>query len=130
MTELAIKREAAVKAEPRPGRFRLWFDLLGSPIAWSIQLLVMYALVPWVCHNGHIWLLYITSGAFLAAAIILGWLAWRSWQRAGADMEMEHDGADGRSRFMSMLGLLSAAIFGLLIFFQGIPSFIIDPCVQ
>jgi hypothetical protein len=91
----------------------------------------MYALVPWVCHNGHIWLLYIATAVFLGGAVFIGFLAWRSFVRTGAEMDNMQEGDPvTRSRFMSMLGILSAATFGLLIFWQGLPSFIIDPCVQ
>jgi hypothetical protein len=105
--------------------------MLGTPILWAVQLLLMYALVPYVCHHGHTWLLYATTLAFVGLAALVGYLAFVSWKRSGAEIEnMDTGDSLARSRFMAMLGVLSAIIFGMLIVWQGIPSLILDPCSQ
>jgi len=109
----------------------LWFGILGGPIIWAVQLQVSYMLVPWACSTGHHWTLHLASLVFLLSAAAPAFIAWRAstTARSRGTSERESEGV-GRIRFMAMLGLMTSALFLLLIFAQALPSFFIDPCQQ
>jgi hypothetical protein len=100
-------------------------------VLWFIQFNIIYALPIWICAHGHRWIMPLVSVVFLALTLAVGWLAWMCWQNAGlGSAESELGDELARSRFMSMLGILSTAMFGMLIIWQTIPMFIIHPCYR
>jgi hypothetical protein len=109
----------------------LWAGVLGSPVLWAIHLQLDYALVPWICgHGGHVIILHLLTVLFVilsAATFVLCWREWRSLGRSTADDAV---GAAGRAVFLSILGMLTAALFTTIIFSQGIASFFLNPCWQ
>ena len=111
------------------GTISLWAGVLGSPIAWAIQFELTYMLVPWVCTHHNRWLLPLLHIAFLALSVLGGVVSWRDWQRVGQTMPHSQDEETvGRTRFLAALGVMSAALFSLLIVAQLAASFFLDPC--
>jgi hypothetical protein len=109
----------------------LWTGVLGSAIVWAIQLQTSYAMVPWACSSGHRWILPAVSLAFLVLAAVPGFISWKIWRYTSGPRGTERESAGaGRRRFMAMLGMMSSAIFFLLIFAQGLPVFFIHPCLE
>ena len=111
--------------------FLLWVGLLGAPAVWGVQFQAGYALVPKACANQSRLLLHLLSLLFLALAAGGVWLAYREWHRlrptspSGTDEERI-----AWPRFLALLGMMTSALFVLLIIAQGLPSFFIDPCVE
>ena len=64
-----------------------------------------------------LWLLFL--GTFVA---------WRTWRAEGSAWPGQAGGPAGRARFMAGLGLLTGALFILVMVAQGIPGFILSPC--
>lgn len=111
------------------GIFAQWAGLLIGPLAWLLQLQVAYTLVPWACaHDVHAISLHIVTIATLLLAAGGCFIAWHTWQAAGQQWPSGEGGAIGRSRFMAVLGLVTSAMFFLVILMQGIASFILHPC--
>jgi hypothetical protein len=111
------------------GTVPMWAAVLGGPIVWLLQFQVNYMLVPWVCTTGHQCVRHLL--ALLALLLVLGggWLACVEWRRQGrGGMEEDLPGFVGRTRFLSMLGMLSSILFALLIVMQDIASFFLSPC--
>jgi hypothetical protein len=106
----------------------LWIGILGTPLLWLVQFQINYMLVPWACATGHRWPLHATTALFLVLAAIPIYVARRCQQASGSG-QRETSG-DGRRRFMAVLGLYSSTLFFLVIVAQGIPSFILDPCLD
>lgn len=121
----------------------LWFGLFGAPLAWSLQLLLGYALVAHSCFpatdprmtpaSGGLWTVVLIAGvvaAVVAAAAAV--TAWRSWRLT----RYEHHGDDhvlleaeeGRTRFMALAGMLLSAIFLFGIVMNALPLFLVSPC--
>ncbi len=105
----------------------LWIGILGPAIIWLIQFQANYTLVSWVCATHHLWLLHTIAIVFLALCALAGLSAWMHWP--GARSEHESAGA-GRRRFMAAVGVMSGALFFLLISAQEIANFVIHPCVE
>lgn len=108
----------------------LWTGVLLAPIVWATQMEINYTLVPYACMTGHRVALYLVTLVALILAAMGGFISWRNWQEAGREWPSDAGDARTRSRFMGVLGLLSSAIFFLVILAQGIPDFILHPCQQ
>jgi hypothetical protein len=121
------------KGEPREtfsrpgGILALWAGLLVAPVAWLTQMQVAYMVVTLDCSAGTA-PLHVTTVVALVAAAAGGYVAWLEWRRAGPAWPGEGAGAVSRSRFMAALGLLTSAMFFVVILAQGVATFILDPC--
>jgi|tagenome__1003787_1003787.scaffolds.fasta_scaffold18979646_2 hypothetical protein len=106
--------------------FLLWAGAVAAPIAWAVQFLIIYALVPHVCKVGASKSLHITSATFIVLGILAGILSW--WNLG----QKEHSFEEERESiiFMGRLGIMNSALFTLIMLAQVIPTFFIDPCWQ
>lgn len=104
----------------------LWIGAVGAPIAWAIQFLIIYALVPHVCKVGASKSLHITSAVFILLGVSAGVLSWWNLGRKEHSFEEERESII----FMSRMGLMTSAMFTLIMLAQIIPTFFIDPCWQ
>ena len=120
--------DVANNAAPHPHALALWTGILAGPVAWLLQMQTSYALVPWACATGHVFVLHLVTLAGLLIAAAGAWLAWRDWRRFGKEWPKGKGGPQMRRRFMAVLGLLTSVMFFLVILAQGIPSFILNPC--
>ncbi|MDQ3819194.1 MAG: hypothetical protein M3362_16170, partial [Acidobacteriota bacterium] len=100
----------------------LWTGVLLAPFVWSTQMEVNYLLVPYACMTGHRVVLYLVTLVALILAAAGGLISWRNWQEAGREMPDDAGDARTRSRFMALLGLLTSAMFFVVILAQGIPN--------
>ena len=64
----------------------------------------------------------------LLVAIGGGLLGWRDWRRYGVKFPDAHRGPDDRARLMAILGILSGAMFGIVIAAQWVPNFVFGAC--
>lgn len=118
-------------APPLVGRsnLRLWAGLLAGPVAWLVQLQAVYALAQQVCLGLGAWTLHAATLACLLPALGGCGLAWSGWGAAGRHWPSDADeGKLARVRFLSVLGLLTGALFSLLILAQWIAVWLLDPC--
>ena len=120
--------DVANNTAPPPNALTLWGGILAAPLAWFLQMQVNYALVPWACATGHLFVLRLVTLGGLAVAAAGALLAWREWRRMGGEWPKGAGGPQMRSRFMAVLGLLISIMFFLVILAQGIPNFILSPC--
>ncbi|HSI34169.1 MAG: hypothetical protein ACAI43_05500 [Phycisphaerae bacterium] len=109
--------------------YRLWVGLLGPPLAWLFHLIACYAAVerareswPWYVT------LHVASAVFLATALACGLIAWVDWRRAGRGWpKSEEGGPIGRTRFLAVMGIMSGALFALIIANAWLALFMLDP---
>jgi hypothetical protein len=106
----------------------LWLSVLAPPLAALAQLQTNYALVLWACGRAQTWPLHMVALLALLVSIGCGLLAWRNWQKAGADWTDDGAGPIPRSRFMAAVGMLVSAHSALVIIAQWIAVFVFDPC--
>jgi hypothetical protein len=106
----------------------LWAGLLLAPLAFLLSLEVSYAAVTRACFDTGRGLIHLVQLGCLALAVVGGLVAWRTWRAEGSAWPGQEGGAPGRTRFMAGLGLLTSALFVLVILAQGIPGFVLSPC--
>lgn len=111
------------------GIFALLVGVLLAPLAWAGQQQTLYTMVSWACQSGHAVAMHLVSIAALAIASVGALVAWRNWTRAGRAEPDGEGGAEGRSRFLAVLGLTSSAFFFLVICAQWIATFVLHPCM-
>jgi hypothetical protein len=111
------------------GTIPLYAGLLGAPILWAVQFQLSYMLVPWSCTHRNAWLIPLVHVVFFIASVALGVLSWREWRRVGTSTpETQEQEQIARTRFLGAMGVMSAALFSLLILSHAVPSFFLDPC--
>jgi hypothetical protein len=107
----------------------LWAGVLGSPLLWALQFQVTYMLVPWTCTHRNAWLIPLIHIVSFVISVICGVLCWLHWRRLGSTMpESQEEELIARTKFLAVLGLMTAALFSLLILAHAVPSFYLDPC--
>jgi hypothetical protein len=117
---------------PAEGRDRsLWFAVIGAPFLYLLHHQLIYTLVPWACASRKHWVLPAVSAVFLLFLGGSGTVSWRELRRLpiapdGAALHAPFD----RHRFLATLGLMSAALFFLLVCAQGLATLILDPCPE
>ncbi len=133
---------------PAPHRDRarlaaLWFGLTAAPLGWCIQTLSGAALAGHDCYPRQwplpvpIWqslwpiLLAISVGG-IALAIAGGAVAWHTWRSTRHERpDSAHhlmDRGEGRTRFMSMSGLITTALFLIALSFGTAALFMVPLC--
>ena len=99
------------------------------PLAWSVHLLLSYALVALACTTVNVWMLHAVTVGTLAPTLLAGLVAYRAWKRHRADAGRAVRGpASGWQRFMALSGLLLSGLFGLAILLEGLPVVVLSPC--
>jgi hypothetical protein len=111
---------------PSPWRSLLLLSgVLLAPLSWFAQMEIKYALVPAVCRSGERYGLHVVGALFFVPAIA-GMLAAIANVRAARS---ENSQANARlDAFVGKLGLMTSAIFVLLIIGQEVASIIMSPC--
>jgi hypothetical protein len=104
-----------------------WAGVLGGPLAWFASQQVSYALVPWACHGGPLLAIPLTNLGALAVVAFAAGCAWRDWRNPG--QRVGNGGvAEGRQRFLGLVGLTLCGLFGLVILAQAVGAFFFGPC--
>jgi hypothetical protein len=115
------------RAEQPRWLLALWLEVLGPPIIWLMQFEIKYVLAARPTMNRHAGVLigvWVVSLALIAGLA----LAARQQQREAAASPLDvAAGVSGRTRFMTMIGLMSCALFALLIIAQGLADFFFEP---
>jgi hypothetical protein len=101
---------------------RLWAGILAGPIAWVAQLSLIYPIAQLTCHAGfapqHAGTLHAISIAALIATVFGAFASW----------PFRHEISEQRVRFMAQLGLLTCALFALVVIATWAPAFIMHNC--
>jgi hypothetical protein len=106
---------------------RLWFSILVPSLAWATAFTVSFLLASEACETGRRWILYLVTGAGLAAAAAGALEGWRSWKRLEAGRASSESNA-ARRRFMAVGGLILAMYFCLVLLALAIPQIVHRPC--
>src|SRR4051812_39624612 len=109
---------------------RLWFPILIPPLATLMQLAVNYALVPLACATQQHAPIHLVSAATLAVAIAGMVMAHGAWRESGPDALPDGAAEASRTHFLSLMGVLIAALMGLATIAQWSTAIFIPPCVR
>jgi hypothetical protein len=125
----------------------MWFGVLGAPAAWSAQLLISYAVAAHSCFprlapftqpefgpQKLTTTLVTLSAAGLVVALFSLMLSVRNWKatvkEGGGSTHNALDIGEGRTRFMSMGGILISSVFVLGVCAQAVMIFSLKACTQ
>lgn len=104
-----------------------WGGLLAGPLAWGVSTQLNYALVEWQCEH-RLPVIPLAAAVLVLLAMAGGALSWRAWRSGGASFKSERE--PETERFVAMLGMLTAALFALVVAMQGMASLILDECTR
>jgi hypothetical protein len=114
--------------DDRGNDLRYWIGFLLPPVAWAIQLQTLYLTSEYGCFTPNFIWNHVVCATALLLSIAGGLLAWQNWTLVGANLEDESSAPETRKRFMSILGMLTSALFTALIFAQWLPTLVGVPC--
>jgi hypothetical protein len=140
--------EASVDISKDEGRrsLKLWFAVLGSPLAWAGHLGINYSIEEWLTcsrsakEQGEFLglttdtLVLLVNTAMLAVAALSGLVAvscWRSLRARAGDDEAGEEGGDEtteRARWMAFAGMVEGGLFVGIILLGYLPTLIIGTC--
>ena len=123
-----------ISRSERRGSWLLWVGVLTGPAAWSLQVLINYNLEEIACApaaqgSRDIWGIGVETwvlgvDALLAAATIAAAAAALHCLRSGGD-----DASTGnRARWMALVGVMTSALFLIVIMSGFAPPFVLDVC--
>ena len=111
------------------GSIPVWAGILGAPLLWGVHFQVAYAMVPWICTTQRYWVAHLFTVACVLLSVWFTWLCWREWRYVGGGRpSSDEPPVEGRTRFVAVVGLMSAALFTLLIAAGHVPIFFFSPC--
>lgn len=124
-------RHTRVSSDQPRAALRLWIAVLGPPLAFLVNLQTTYALVPVVCGQRDVphAALHLVTLLLLALTVAAGVHGWRLLQASGEEWPGEEATPEDRSRLLALLGVLSAAFFGLILLAQWIPTLVLSACL-
>ena len=108
----------------------LWTGILGPPIGWLVHFQIVYSLVPRVCKLHAHAIMHLITLVFLIILMACGLVAWKLLPAStgGNGNNEPIETIPARPRFMAQVGIMSSALFTLVLIAQWIASFMLDPC--
>lgn len=135
--EALEKASKTISKEEGRGSLRLWFAVLGSPLAWAGHLGANYSLEEWFAcstaneEKGEILGLSVQTvsvlinSAMLAIAVLSGLVAYTCWKKLKG--QTDGDTLD-RARWMAFAGIVEAALFVGIIALGYLPALTLGAC--
>ncbi len=106
----------------------LWAAILLGPFAVLAGLEVGYIFADRACRTGDVLPVHLTALAAFLLSLYAAALGWREWRRWGGAHAGDEGGAEGRSRFLALLGLLTGGFAALLVLAQWSATLFFHPC--
>jgi hypothetical protein len=117
------------KSDGTFGRFRLWFGLFGGAVAWTIHLMLGYAIAEFGCVSsfrdarflgitGVAWAILTMTALTLILAVGALWVAWRSKRLLLTEIREQEEEPD---EFMPQAGWITSLVFVAIIVAQTVP---------
>ncbi len=135
--EEAVERSEEVSKEEARGSARLWFAVLGSPLAWAGHLVANYSLEEWFAcsvsahHEGEILGVAVNTVSVLINTLMLA-IAVASGLMAVQCRRQLKARSDGdqleRARWMAFAGMVEGALFVGIILLGYLPALTLGAC--
>jgi hypothetical protein len=107
----------------------LWLGMLAGPVCWLLTLQTAYALVQPACQSERASMLYIAIGVYAVLSIGGGVLSLFNWMSAGGGWPSETDDPEHAARrLMGVVGMMTSALFTLIILSHLAAVIIVGPC--
>lgn len=118
--------EAAKAAQPRRSGAQ-WLGFLGPPVVWLTQFQIKYTLANAPGGSRAHSALIATGAVAIVAVAALAVMSLRQFRRAGSSPLDQTARVVERSRFLALLGLMSSALFLLVIVAQAVAEWFFVP---
>src|SRR3954471_14778101 len=89
----------------------LWFGFFAGPVAWAVQLQTVYALTLRACVNEDVTALHVVALLCLFMGLIGALVSYGNWQAAPGLPSDREEGPEARTRMLSVLGMMTGALF-------------------
>jgi hypothetical protein len=107
----------------------LWTaNLLGPVTVLLIQELSYILSEKAGCAHGQMWTVHLSFALGLALTLLAGSLGWREWRRWGAQPSTPEGDPGGRSRFMSVVGMLVSTLSAVVVIAMWSATLFLHPC--
>ena len=100
-----------------------WLGVFGGAAAWYAAHDLGTYLSAANCH--HPWLTPVIHLVALAAAVACGWRAWKTWPDGAIE-----DNLRNLQAFSAGIGTAAAALFAVVILWQGMATLVFNGCAQ
>jgi uncharacterized membrane protein len=112
----------------------LWFAVLGPPFAWGVQFGIGYWITQAQCSlsgsgwesSSEAWSILLTAAA--AAVALSAGLVSVLLYRTTSESDKDDAPPDGRTHFLSMVGMAITPLFTFIILMNGVGVNIVSPC--
>jgi hypothetical protein len=94
-----------------------WLGFIAAPLLFLCNMQVSFMLVPWVCSNGHAWLIHLSHVTTLGLIALCCLPAW-SGTRQDA----------GGQHFLESLSLAMSALVAVALIAHWIPNSLVGAC--
>ena len=125
-----VDRDPHGVASGTPSVFALGLGLLLPPTMALFNVMFGFAFGHIACQTGSKLVVHVFMLVCLLLAVLGGFLAWREWNALGSETPGEARGPLGVRRFMSLAGLIGAALSVYIILAQWFPAFVLAPCMR
>ncbi len=102
----------------------LWLGIIGPPSLWLIQFQSVYLMVYPACGTGRTLNIGLTCAVFFVVIAALGIYPRKNWM----DNRTPENVVSRTRRFMSIVGVMTTALFLLVVVAQWIAGVMVDPC--
>jgi lysylphosphatidylglycerol synthetase-like protein (DUF2156 family) len=106
----------------------LWLLMIVGPAITAAEQQANFVLVRQACSMQRNVALYAVVIVAMLLTIVTAMIGVSIWRRTGADWPTEAADLANRTRFISVVGILSSAMSFLVIVAQGIATVHFDPC--
>jgi cation transporter-like permease len=122
--------DATIRAamRPLPSLLSEWTALLAGPVGWSLQFISSYAFALAVCYGCSSAPLHIGSIAGLVLSVGSGVLAYHNSRVAESAPLDPDDRRVARAKLMASVGMMTGALFTILIFAQWLAIVFLRAC--
>jgi uncharacterized membrane protein (UPF0182 family) len=112
-----------------PGRaLRLWFAVLGPPLVWLVQFQTVYLASEWFCTSFDPTWIHAASIVALIISLLALYVAFSEWRASDGGTKVDKSDQRTRSRFMSIIGIMTGMLFTALIIATWLPTLTGVPC--
>jgi hypothetical protein len=107
----------------------LWTANLLGPVTVLLTQELSYVLAEKAaCAHGQMWTVHLSFALGLGLTAIAASLGWREWRRWGAQPSTPEADPGGRSRFMSVVGMLVSTLSAIVVIAMWSATLFLHPC--
>ena len=110
------------------GARTIWLLIVLPAFFCAAAMQINYTLVRQACSAQRNTMLYVVTIVALALTLGVALIAYLNWRRAGAEWPGETADVITRTRFISIVSVITSGLFFLVTFAQGIATVYFDPC--